>query len=48
MKKLSDAETSFLYVLLNWRGELSAWIKPHYHAGQVAAEVAASGNPSGA
>jgi hypothetical protein len=52
MKNLSDAETSLLHALLNWSVELSArfrtWMRPNYQADQIAADVAASGNPSGA
>jgi hypothetical protein len=52
MKMLSHSETSFLHALLNWCADLTARAKgpakPDYSADQIAAEVAASGSPSGA
>ena len=52
MKTLSQAETSFSQLLLNWAAEriarTIAAIKPKHRADQIAADVAASGNPSGA
>jgi hypothetical protein len=52
MKMLSHSETSFLQALLNWGADLTsrakASMKPNYSADQIAAEVAASGSPSGA
>jgi hypothetical protein len=52
MKTLSHTETSTLQVLLSWGEDLVARavasMKPTHSAGQVAAAVAESGNPSGA
>jgi len=52
MKMFSHAETSFLHALLNWSADLTSRakgsVKPNYSAHQIAAEVAASGSPSGA
>jgi hypothetical protein len=52
MKMLSHSETSFLHALLNWSADLTSRakgsVKPNYSADQIAAEVAASGSPSGA
>jgi hypothetical protein len=52
MKTLSQTEASFSQALLNWSADLvlraAASMKPKHRAGQIAAEVAASGNPSGA
>ena len=51
MKTLSQTEASFPQTLLNWGVDLvsraAASIKPKHRADQIAAEVAASGNPSG-
>jgi hypothetical protein len=45
------AITSFWRALLNWSAELTSRagnsIKPDYRADQIAADIAASGNPSG-
>jgi hypothetical protein len=52
MKAISQTEASFSQVLLNWAAErisrTVAAIRPKHQAAQIAAEVAASGNPSGA
>jgi hypothetical protein len=52
MKTLSQTETSLSQALFNWSADrisrAIAAIKPKYRADQIAAEVAASGNPSGA
>jgi hypothetical protein len=51
MKTLSHTGTSFWQALLNWSADRSsraaAPVKPNYRADQIAAEIAASGNPSG-
>jgi hypothetical protein len=51
MKTLSQTEASFSQALLNWGADLvsraAASIRPKHRADQIAAEVAASGNPSG-
>ena len=52
MKTLSQTESPFSQLLFRWAEERIARtivaIKPKHRAGQVAADVAASGNPSGA
>jgi hypothetical protein len=52
MKTLSQTQTSFLQLLLSRAEERIARtivaIKPKHRAGRIAADVAASGNPSGA
>jgi hypothetical protein len=52
MKTLSHTETSSLQALLSWSEDLitrvTASMKPKHRAGQIAAIVAESGNPSGA
>jgi hypothetical protein len=52
MKALSQTEAPFSQVLLNWAADrisrTIAALKPKHQAGQIAADVAASGNPSGA
>jgi hypothetical protein len=52
MKTLSQPEVPFLQVLLSWSADrvlrAAASMKPKHRADQIAAEVAASGNPSGA
>jgi hypothetical protein len=52
MKTLSQTETPFSQLLLSWAEErivrVIVAIKPKHRAGQIAADVAASGNPSGA
>jgi hypothetical protein len=52
MKMLSHTGASLLQALLNWSADLTsrarASMKPGYSADQIAAEVAASGSPSGA
>jgi hypothetical protein len=52
MKALSHVETSAFQALLNWGADLvsryAAAMKPEHRANQIAAVVAASGNPSGA
>jgi hypothetical protein len=52
MKTLSHTETSDLQARLSWSEELmtrvAASMKPKHRAGEVAAAVAESGNPSGA
>jgi hypothetical protein len=52
MKTLSQADTPFSQPLLNWAAERISRaieaIRPTHRAGQIAADVAASGNPSGA
>jgi hypothetical protein len=52
MKALSHTETSALQALLNRGVDLvsrsAAAMKPEHRANQIAAAVAASGNPSGA
>jgi hypothetical protein len=52
MKTLSQAETSFTQLLSSWTAEriarTFAAIRPQHRADQIAADVAASGNPSGA
>jgi hypothetical protein len=51
MKALSQTEAPFSQVLLNWAADrisrTMAAIKPKHRASQIAADVAASGNPSG-
>jgi hypothetical protein len=51
MKALSQTEAPFSQVLLNWAADrisrTMAAIKPKHQASQIAADVAASGNPSG-
>jgi hypothetical protein len=52
MKTLSQAEASFTQLLSGWTAEriarTFAAIRPRHRADQIAADVAASGNPSGA
>jgi hypothetical protein len=52
MKTLSQADTPFSQLLLSWAADrlsrTTTAIKPTHRAGQIAADVAASGNPSGA
>jgi hypothetical protein len=52
MKTLSHTDTSFWQALLNWgvdqTSRAKASTKPSYRADEIAAEIAASGNPSGA
>jgi hypothetical protein len=52
MKALSHTQTSTLQVLLIWGADLVsravASMEPEHRADQIAAEVAASNNPSGA
>jgi hypothetical protein len=52
MKALSQTEAPFSQVLLNWMTDrisrTAAAIRPKHQAGQIAADVAAGGNPSGA
>jgi hypothetical protein len=52
MKALSHVETSVFRALLNWGADLvsrdAAAMKSKHRANQIAAAVAASGNPSGA
>jgi hypothetical protein len=51
MKSSSQTDMPFSQMLLSWaRHRIAlaiAAIRPAYHADQIAAEVAASGNPSG-
>jgi hypothetical protein len=51
MKTLSQADTPFSQLLLSWAADrfsrTMTAIKPTHRAGQIAADVAASGNPSG-
>ena len=52
MKTLSHADTPFSQLLLNWAADRISRtmiaIRPTYRASQIAADVAASGTPSGA
>ena len=52
MKTLSQTELPVSQLLSNWAADrvsrTMAAVKPKYLAGQIAADVAASGNPSGA
>ena len=52
MKTLSKAEIPLLQTLCNWSADrilvTLAALKPKQRAGQIAADVAATGNPSGA
>jgi hypothetical protein len=52
MENFSHTETSAFQTLLNWGEDLiarsAASMKPKHRAGQIAAVVAESGNPSGA
>jgi hypothetical protein len=47
----SHAETPFSQLLLHWAtyqiARIAASMKPEYIAGQIGADVAASGNPTG-
>ena len=51
MKTPSHAETPFAQLLFSWAvhviSRTIASIRPNYLAGQIAADVAATGNPSG-
>ena len=51
MKTLSQTEDVFSQLLLSWAADrisrTMAAIKPKHRAAQIAADVAASGNPSG-
>lgn len=51
MKTLSQADTPFSQLLLNWMTDrisrTVAAIRPTHRAGQIAADIAAGGNPSG-
>jgi hypothetical protein len=51
MSALSHTRASALNVLFSWNADLvsraAASIKPRRHAGQIAAVVAETGNPSG-
>jgi hypothetical protein len=51
MKTLSQADTPFSQQLLSWAADrisrtITA-VRPTHRAGQIAADIAASGNPSG-
>jgi hypothetical protein len=52
MKILSQADTPFSQLLLSWATDrisrTMTAIRPAHQASQIAADVAASGNPSGA
>lgn len=52
MKALSHTEAPFSQALFNWAADrisrTMASIKPKHQASHIAADVAASGNPSGA
>lgn len=52
MKTLSQADTPFSQLLLSWATDRVARtmtaIRPKHSAKEIAADVAASGNPSGA
>ena len=52
MKTLSETEMPLVQTLFNWSADrisrTFAAIKPKHHAYQIASEVAATGNPSGA
>jgi hypothetical protein len=52
MKAPSQNQTSFFQGLFNWGSDQSAPVKapkrPGHRADQIAADVAASGNPAGA
>jgi hypothetical protein len=52
MKTISQTEIPLSQVLSNWAADqisrTMATIKPKHRAGEIAADVAASGNPSGA
>jgi hypothetical protein len=52
MKALSHDQTPFSQLVLLWASDrislALAAIKPKHRAGQIAAHIAASGNPSGA
>ena len=52
MKTLSETETPLLQTLFSWSTDrisrLLATIKPKHRADQIAADVAATGSPSGA
>lgn len=52
MKTLSQAEAQFSQALFSWAADrisrAMTAIKPKHQASQIAADVAASGNPSGA
>ena len=51
MKALSHTQASALQILLSWSADLvsraAASMKPKHRAGQIAAVVAETGNPSG-
>jgi hypothetical protein len=51
MKTLSQANTPFSQLLLSWAADrisrTMVAIRPTHRAGQIAADIAAGGNPSG-